>query len=309
MLETIGLITSLLSIPFRSVTLRDEGGENFTAFSRPLGVEAPPPCRKIKKLPGWDLEKFMMDEKSGEFSGFGYFDERAGGGRENQLTGFGHWNGGAGGSRARGRGRGRGGGGGRGRGRGGGGSQGRGGGGGMNGISGSHDLEKRVEQLESTVADLQVMVSKRCLILSGADVRRQQGEVPFMTLRRLVWTNWEVQVPRVDVAVSHWLQGGKSLIAEFLQRDAGSTFDYIMSNPRGLGKLRIFASLRLTTRQKRLKFLANLMMEGGDIMSFHICHISGKLRIMTRQGILRSICEPGQLFPLMSEEVKAKAKN
>ncbi len=169
-------------------------------------------------------------------------------------------------------------------------------------------LEQRVHQLENNVCDLQVMNSKRCIVFRGPDVRPIYGECPWQTLQRLVWTNWGINLFRYDVAVSHWLGGGKSMIAEFLQRDQGSSFDRILRQPRGFGVVRVFATLRLTSRQKRLKFLARMMARGGDIRNSYICHVSGKLQVQSSDRSWRSISDPGQLFPLMSASVLEKVK-
>ncbi len=98
------------------------------------------------------------------------------------------------------------------------------------------------------------------------------------------------------------------MIAEFLQRDQGSSFDRILRQPRGSGMLRVFASLRLTSRQKRLKFLARMMLRGGDIKTSYICHVSGKLQIQRGDRTWHSIADPGQLFPLMSAPVLERVK-
>ncbi len=166
-------------------------------------------------------------------------------------------------------------------------------------------IEHRVQHLENSVADLQVMTSKRCIVFSGADVRPIYGECPFDSLRRFVKVNWNMDLSRSDVAITHPL-GDRKLIAEFVQRDFGSVFDRLMRHPRGNRRMKVFASLRLTSRQKRLQLLARKMVQFGDAKTSYICHVSGKLQIEDNDGRWKSISDPGQLFPLMSSKLRER---
>ena len=179
------------------------------------------------------------------------------------------------------------------------------------------DLQATVAVLQQDIDDTRRQSDKVCIEFHGNALYPPWGtcgdESEFGTLQRVVWVGWGRWIENpLEIEDCHFLpsNGGEPrFIAVFRDRKMYSNFWYIMNYPPQ--QPGIHAQRFVTARSdKRLQFIAKVLVRRGEIQSYWFNWRSGKLCISMPTGQVRTYATPSALLGIASQgarqEIQAK---